>query len=321
MTNFNAERFYDRVMKANIIPQSQITDFRGAPIIAVDNVHDYMINETNSGHRYGMEDFPNLAPPFPIFWMESQRARNVRGTGSVGMLLWTDRMVPGMRSAYGELYARDIERGVNEVTSMLQLSQRLDVEWLSTMMLMLEVDGRPVRGPALAYGVRGDGTFIEGSLIMMGNSGLIKHGDEQTWGDYLMQATLPMFMSISLLHCKNVELEDRKGGTRQMRRAAEREAAKGRAYRVKPPTEYKVLSIDPMKKVLRRAAAEGGDIGTGLTPRALHIARGHFKTFRDRGLFGKHRGMFWWNDMVRGGANTTRVVEKQYQVLAPPKED
>jgi hypothetical protein len=47
---------------------------------------------------------------------------------------------------------------------------------------------------------------------------------------------------------------------------------------------------------------------------ALHICRGHFKTFtEDAPLFGKRVGTYWWASQVRGKAEEG-VVEKDYRV-------
>lgn len=46
---------------------------------------------------------------------------------------------------------------------------------------------------------------------------------------------------------------------------------------------------------------------------ALHICRGHFKTFTEASLFGKHTGTYWWESQARG--KTARgVVEKDYRI-------
>lgn len=71
---------------------------------------------------------------------------------------------------------------------------------------------------------------------------------------------------------------------------------------------YRTLDIDPMRKVLSR----DGHAETGGLASALHICRGHFKTFTpDAPLFGKLTGSYWWDDPVRGDA-AQGVVDKQY---------
>ena len=51
--------------------------------------------------------------------------------------------------------------------------------------------------------------------------------------------------------------------------------------------------------------------------KALHIFRGHFKTYsEDRPLFGKVAGTFWWEGSVRGSLAKGKV-DKEYQVSPP----
>lgn len=76
---------------------------------------------------------------------------------------------------------------------------------------------------------------------------------------------------------------------------------------------YYVLNIDPMKEILR---TEGRSQTTGLK-NALHICRGHFADYRDgRGLFRKHKGVFWVSQHTRGSV-TEGVVLKNHAVQAP----
>jgi hypothetical protein len=76
-------------------------------------------------------------------------------------------------------------------------------------------------------------------------------------------------------------------------------------------TRYWVLDIEPMKRVL---ASDGEAAQHGLR-HALHICRGHFKTFTpDAPLFGKLTGTYWWADHVRGAAELGEV-DKDYRLV------
>ena len=62
---------------------------------------------------------------------------------------------------------------------------------------------------------------------------------------------------------------------------------------------------------------EGGIGRGGGLKQALHICRGHFKDYRDgRGLFGKHKGLYWWEQNVRGSIEQG-VHIKDYRVRTP----
>jgi hypothetical protein len=68
-----------------------------------------------------------------------------------------------------------------------------------------------------------------------------------------------------------------------------------------------------MKKVLETE----GDIQHNGIAKALHICRGHFKDYRNSaGLFGKYKGLYWW-DMHTRGTEKAGVVIKDYRVKAP----
>ena len=113
----------------------------------------------------------------------------------------------------------------------------------------------------------------------------------------------PYCLGVSFAHCRNVELVDA---------AVPAALRKKRDKRGKRNTVFKTLEIRPMKAVLRNADANPS---TGLKQR-LHICRGHFKDYRQgRGLFGKYRGMFWWEMHVRGD-KVQGEVKKGYRVIA-----
>ncbi len=107
------------------------------------------------------------------------------------------------------------------------------------------------------------------------------------------------------MHCKNVTA-----------RAIDPPAAlqKARQKRGKRPLlRYHVLDIEPMKQVLRKQ----GGLGSGNNiAQALHICRGHFKDYRQSGLFGKVKGIFWWDQHARGDVKQG-VVTKDYSIKPP----
>ncbi len=115
---------------------------------------------------------------------------------------------------------------------------------------------------------------------------------------------LPALLGICFLHCRNVV-------QRMVRPDPKVDRSRARRGR-RPFRRYKVLEIEPMTRVLATegAASEGG------LARALHICRGHFKTYDERPLFGSLRGTWWWSDHVRG-AIEAGILDKDYAVEAP----
>ena len=105
--------------------------------------------------------------------------------------------------------------------------------------------------------------------------------------------------AVSLLHCKNIELVD-EPLTRQQRRSKERKAR----------TIYKVLAIKEGDKSYRYL-----DHGHDGSKKALHLCRGHFRTYTENApLFGRVTGTFWIPAHVKGNKQYGEVV-KDYKVI------
>lgn len=101
--------------------------------------------------------------------------------------------------------------------------------------------------------------------------------------------SFPALLALSFLHCRNVS-------TRTVDPPAKLSAKHARKRGV-PLYSYRVIDIAPMQAVLEK---EGGVSGVGVQ-KALHICRGHFKTYTEQApLFGQHAGTWFWADTVRG---------------------
>ena len=117
-------------------------------------------------------------------------------------------------------------------------------------------------------------------------------GDEvdlDCWNEELKFYVYAALLTVSFMHCKNVDVIEHHPPDGPSRRNLRRN---GRAL-----TTYKILDIEPMRRVLAR----DGHAETGGLASAMHICRGHFKTFTaDAPLFGRLVGPYWWADHVRG---------------------
>lgn len=123
--------------------------------------------------------------------------------------------------------------------------------------------------------------------------------------DMITPLFTPVQLGMSLCHANNVEIyEDSVPDPVQKKR---RKSGKN------PGKTFKCLDIEPMKKQSRRESEEGeSDV-----ERALHICRGHFKTYTEENpLFGQHTGTYWWPMHVRGSEDAGEV-EKSYSVNPP----
>lgn len=108
--------------------------------------------------------------------------------------------------------------------------------------------------------------------------------------------------TIQFMHCKNIELVER---VKPMYKQKPKNKKK------MPIIKYHILNISPIKKVLE---TEGNIQSDGLS-KALHICRGHFKTYNGKGLFGKYPGTFWVGEHVKGN-DKNGIVVKDYNVSA-----
>jgi hypothetical protein len=121
------------------------------------------------------------------------------------------------------------------------------------------------------------------------------------WIDYANPMVFPALMTLSFMNCRNVE-----------RRLVvpPQGVAKKAAKRHRSRTRYYVLDIEPMRKLLD-GKGEARTKGIG---HALHICRGHFKTFTsDAPLFGRLTGTYWWTPQVRGRADQGTIT-KDYRI-------
>lgn len=121
-------------------------------------------------------------------------------------------------------------------------------------------------------------------------------------GDFLNLEFAVMLTAFSLLSCKNVVLRDALIPVK---------ASKAHVKRCGSPLfRYKVLDVLPFQQAIRAAGNPSND---ETIIKALHICRGHFKDYREHGLFGKTKAVFWWQPHVRGKLEAGMVV-KDYAV-------
>ena len=172
---------------------------------------------------------------------------------------------------------------------------------LTAWMFVLMNEQKLLAGPVAGYSMdlNAEGAVIENSVRRI----LIT--DDISKEDAVYEAIVqPSAMAISLMHCKNVKLEMKEPSSvlNSIRRSKKRP----------PLSRYHVLHIEPMKKMLSKTASDNHtDI-----KQSLHICRGHFKDYRQSGLFGKYKGVYWWEHHVRGSEDVGKVY-KDYNVSEP----
>lgn len=269
-----------------------------AKIIVLDNVAQYYYLGNPEGD-IGLKDMPNAAPPFGSFFTEFR--------------------MPSQMNVGGSFEKTASDWIGSEIGVFFQVCEREDAiqvfgdvwesegRWMMIGHLALYMMGE-LRFPVTLFAIQVDET---GKIILTrqteattaGQWGPVKTHESYVnhFENIQAQVLAPMLLGISFMHCKNVKM------VQEIPPAAlskKRQKKSGR-----PLERYHVLDIEPMKAVLRTQGQAGQ---TGLR-NALHICRGHFKDYREHGLFGRNKGIYWWEDRVRGN-HTEGVVVKDYAV-------
>ncbi len=288
-------------------------------VVLIDNVAEYYFSHHIDAKRGpgGPEQFPQLAPPFPMAfyeymlapWMYDAMFSDVENGGlrqlnQVGVLV--------MAVEASNIPSREIYDSFSSVLGECKhgappkwclcidlfagnRGDRIAFGPFLRMGLTVDAYGRPASDPCYGVWAVDDRITDEKAIKEIG-----------AWT--LMPLAYPALLAASFLHCRNVSTEEHVPQPKL-----------NKAYRKRhgrPLVRYKTLTIEPMKRILRK---EGHVEVNGLS-KALHICRGHFKDYRaSAGLFGKHKGLFWWDMQARGALDQGAVV-KDYAIKLPNSE-
>jgi hypothetical protein len=134
------------------------------------------------------------------------------------------------------------------------------------------------------------------------NGQVIHYEKDEDFSDRLLDCASSALAAISFMHCKNVVVQS----TEQPIKLQKSRERRGKL----PLFTFNTLEIRPITKILK----EEGESETKGLKYALHICRGHFKDFSTgKGLFGKHKGLYWWDSQVRGNIEIGAVI-KDYNI-------
>ena len=304
-----SELLYEKIMKGDWINrgpngdaivdnESLLDSMDNCEVIKINNVADYYWKSKQTYWSYET-DFPNVAPPFNKFFMEFTIPQEIC-THDRG---FTDSLITkGMK--YGSFFtSKKIEddENIKWFYNVLHFAAGTNV-FLYPAASVMAVSSE---GNIIEYDYKFDGKSIEKTFVatMIGEQG--KSLNDIFFGDLtsaISQVFLfPELLAISFMHCKNVNVIENKPSR-----------IPGIRNRHKPKITYKTLEIEPMKKVLQTE----GDIENNGLKKALHICRGHFKDFREKGLFGRFHDIYWWDSQVRGKIENGMVI-KNYDVKTP----
>jgi len=273
---------YDELRKYDVIGLEEY--FNQAYVFNVDNVAEYYYQSKQVEWDF-RTDFPAITPPFPITFFEYSPP-------TMGVFAEGTRFIPtGLR--FGLLIIRHDITGQGNLKWILECvlfgTQNNSPYFIGCMRLAVDDRGKwkPLPGLKDSAGIQ---------FLVPGEDASIS-----TTQAILSQHVRPVFLAISFLHCKNVKTVPQGAGMNI-----------GKRNRHAPCVRYHILNIEPMKQILK---IEGNSETVGLKT-ALHICRGHFKDYRETGLFGKLHDIYWWESHVRG-TRENGVVLKDYKINQP----
>jgi len=259
------------------------------PIVA-DNVAQYLWADTPDlsddeplvGGQLDWNDYPNLRPPFDNYFVEwvspFEAMQKTAKWHGVHIAAVRNRAIPsGNVLLRCELYFTDSERHNSHVA-----------------------------GPAFSYEVEvaEDGTCVRAEVVGQ----FLRGGDDENIAAGqrgYMNLMRPAFLATSFMHCRNIAINVVAPPPKLAKAARKRHGV--------PLVRFRTINIEPMRQVLR---TEGRSHETGIK-RALHICRGHFRTYsEEKPLFGRVSGTFFIPAHARGSASEG-VVVPQYAVDVP----
>jgi hypothetical protein len=271
-----------------------LSKLENIPVIVADDVALYV--SALGGDIDMSAVVASMAPPFDQFFIEFQRAPN-----GFGLHAWGAHF-----------------KAISDLAEIAEIhpSDNGYPRWVLEIQTYMETQkGKPF-GPVAVHfcGLAEDGTWLrhrDGKLYWGGAPvRMFPEPPEQlrqSWGDQCAQLIFPALMALSFMHCKNVSLDPI---------APPEKLSRGHLKRYgRPLVSYGELRIDPIRKVLERQREGVG----GSLRKALHLCRGHFKTFtNDAPLLGRATGTYWWAPHMRG-AESAGVALRDYRVEAPSK--
>lgn len=282
---------------------------RNALIVNADNVAEYYFVANEKDAWDICDDFPNIAPPFQKLFIEYRVPKYMVADGNIKSFseAWDRVGIYFFSQDTWDINYTGVGKGLEN-----------GPRWLVESILFCENNGHlqfffgepwmmawnfcvRENGEIWVQGSGPDRMFLTLRMPPQLYQILLKVAkwEMNRDGGNLNRSYLDVaLLTFSFMHCKNVQFVPKGAGVN-----------KGKRNRHGPHVRYHILEIEPMKKILR---TEGKSEETGLK-KALHICRGHFKDYRESGLFGRNKGIYWWDAHTRGSLSEG-VVGKDYLV-------
>ena len=269
-------------------------DLQQATFLHVQNIADYFEEK----EEWALSDLPTMMPPWPVFWMEwrspeKQKMENPLFDGA-GWAVFGHR---------GEQPVEVFPADLSEPTTAFELS--LAAYYVFPRR---NVGYRFLNGVGNYWIAASDGRVFSvpdknGRMV-----GTIELPEEEARSDdqvdfmrgFVRYCARVAGLALSFCHAKNVPLCRNEISPRLWQ--------KQRRNGKLGVSSFYTLDIPAITSRL----SVGADAGQSMAQR-LHLCRGHFKDYREHGLFGRQRGIYWWDMQARGKA-AMGEVRKDYRV-------
>lgn len=249
------------------------------PCFLADNVAAFMAQLGTLEYR---KDIPNVRPPFKVMWVEAR---------------WPDSIKTNFGFICLEQTREELEK--QEVLRESNLEEILKSDYNFFLYISVYVEKTVLYQLILPFDEDGTPNFDICRPLFHQDYHKLDEEDKQ-FGYGLVAIPL---LTICFCNCKNIIQEVKQSPKVLQKINKDRKNPK-------PEIKWHVLKIDRIKKILNTE----GELQSKGIKHALHICRGHFKTFtKERPLLGKHVGTFWWSQQVRGSSEHG-IVHKDYEV-------
>lgn len=261
---------------------------RHVPVFEISNVAEYFYDVTPQEEWDLFADFPKPIPPFEQCWMEWDVPRftiNDKGRRPLEMAEWVTRIGCFVGCDQPEELPDRYLRRVNMAPFCYTKQRR--VMMMPIMIFALDHEFNPVeadprqRRPLFAFPAV---DFSKGLTTE-------ETEDARTMGTSSCTLLYVALLALSLVNCRNVTMRQIKNKQRELTGSQRRRG-------IEQTADYHIIEIQPMKQVIKGETGE-----EGYSRAAATIVRGHFKDYsHGKGLFGKLKGQFWWEQRLTGSA-------------------
>jgi hypothetical protein len=311
-------RLIDEIQNSdNGVPLEVRQFLTDAQIIVADDVTEYYF-ALNDKEYWDVADFPNVAPPFKKFWMETRHPSKIVSS-EYGSLPWKSTDDAHRPKQWGALFqSLPPEALAQHPSGTYTLEDCKSVKWVVKITLIVQRENglhpvwewmMPITADGLIW-TRYDVPLHEKvsgfsyTLNPTLERSISEPGGVEMYRGYraMYHAFIhPFLLAISFMHCKNVEIST----VHPPPKLRAKQARRGIALH-----SYRVINVGPIKRMLAAARLPSdSDITV-----AVHRCRGHFKTYTaERPLLGRAVGTFFWEDHVRGSKSRGEVT-KEYAV-------